>query len=514
MSTSTDAAPAPAQEVAAPETVAAAAAAPETAPAAAAAAPATTPTAPAAAAAAATPPTTTTKRSFDAAMAGCRSLPMDQTVVLALIQRVKAPTTGNPKSPYLVFATYMGKKSLLVPFQQRKARDGSSEPKVAHLDDEGKEVRGGVLEPGQTVIMNAFCPNMNKAEEGHIVEFAMSSGVYADPNRGGEERITYKAHSMKIGNGSDCLTDKVYRNLVVGSELAEVPTRFNILPENFPDGTLLEHMTRRFVLPLQVNDQFPEVEIQLQQDRERMCCRKDDTVFVGFNTEDEGKASNYLCVGYNRGEGRKPVLFKLSYQPRLWLAFGVEDLELWKQVASRLVFNCRGGYVYGYSRLDRVLSLAANANQSQDEMQDEGDDEKDILISCGFASRLRIDLRATVRACGIKLPAEWVANTYGPASDYSYSEVHMQHTLNLGWRARVLTNRPTELNLTELSDDQLPGFFKAIAGKPNVEFVGVFDDSSDAPYEAGEENIEKYLAENPTARPAVVYAFVGKDPKW
>lgn len=416
------------------------------------------------------------KRNYNDILGECKSVGADQTLVRAVVIRVKPPKNpSNTKSPWGVMAKYIGDESVLVTFQKpnkkQKGDDGyvANPEQVVHTDEDGNDILGGTIKPGENFYVNCFANNISIVKEGFMVGFALNSNFYTDPKTE-QSRITYKASKVIIDSSSNTLTKKVYDSVIANTSLAEVPTRYNINPDDFPLGTEKKYMVRQFILPL-FSITGLDVEIVLQNNVDRLYCKKEEEYAVGYNTDDGGKTTNHLGVVYKRGDGMKEIMFKFAYNYDFWTQIGVLDVDIWKKIGHQLVNGFKNTYVYGGSDLARILGMTLNIHDFEPEEED--DDPNDILVSTGFISQIGCDMAATARNIGIKLSLDYMITNYGNESDYSYTKEMVGHPLNGGWKMKLESASTQVINFTELNDDQLPKFWKQIKDKDNIEFWGV-----------------------------------------
>jgi hypothetical protein len=289
------------------------------------------------------------------------------------------------------------------------------------------------------------------------------------------------------------LTRSVFDNEIVGSELANIPSIYNLKREDFPDYTEDKYIARSFIQPLSNDTElYQDVELLIDiDDTERfVCTRRDDGMqFPGLSIDvGEGKSANALNVMYTSKEDDKKTLMKYAYNPDLFLACGIYDNERWKQCAARILFMAKDCFVYGYTTIEKLEAIGANSDA---EMAD-----TDQIFSTGFVTKMAVDMAKTAKAAGVEVSHDYVANHFGPDSDYSNSTEHSgTHILNSGWKVKAKKNSSYCFNLTDMQEEQIASLLKETKDRETVKFYGIF--ASDDVYEAAtDEEKEAALAAN------------------
>jgi hypothetical protein len=494
----------------------------------------------AATATAATVPTTNHKylehlqRNCDTVSSGC-------TIINAFIEKINAPEDMKKiNSPFgIQFKALINKPVLVraqaktkgqVPVTGKRKADGSM---VNDNNEQGEEFLGGTIQPGEVVYANSFDRvNCLKLVDASIVKLVCSSSMYSSGN--GSERVSYKIVRIIFDNNTDSLTKTMFDRSIRGTDLTVVPTKYNLLPKNFPGVTNEKYMSRRFVLPLHPDvTLFNNVEIVLDKhDRARFVCEKDGKEYVGFNITNGDKTSNALAVVYEPKSG-PPILMKFAHDPSAWVAFGINDVALWKQVAYRIVSNVREAFVYGYSSLESIKNMQGNMDDYGGEYDDNGvaivpsvEDlpEGQIINSTGYVTRIGVNLIETVKACGVVIDKSYVQQLF---EDGSYNREYEpygaapgtsnKHPLNNNYRIQIKRGDRAIFNLSELNYEDVDKFFTACKDV-DIKFFGIFDDGENRPYEneargtgATVSTIE-FINEH-SIKPVVVFGIIGDGKK-
>lgn len=455
-------------------------------------------------------------------MTGAESLSPDQTIITAIIDRVKTKMTSKNKSFYTIQAVHLSNDKTFIKAKNAKRDDGDS-PAVKRVktEDGGEEetapapFKGFVLEPFQRIMGNCFDASGKDLATGMVVKLVVSADMYDGREQTRIARIILDKDSNRL------LTNEFYRDVVSKSPLAEIPSVENMDPSTFPEGTDEKYMKRMFVLPLAKDPTetvFSNVEIQLDdRDQGRLFCKdmEDPKItYVGLNMDNGDKTSNSMAVVYTHAKGPddvavKKTLMRYAYKHDVWSCFGITSVNLWGACCPRLIFYGVDWYAFGSTGYDRLTSLRANIDGDTDP-----DDEGVIWnYSTGFINNMNIDMGKTVAAAGIPLSTEFVQNMFTDEYENPSGTHTGQHPMNENYRRRLTLGRGSVcVNLTELDKidiDIVVGIANKFAeDKKPVRFYGVFDMKSDAPYEIAAESDEAREAElvKNGYKPAVVFA--------
>lgn len=445
----------------------------------------------------------------------CNSIGSGNTLVPVLINKVKPPKDrGNPRSPYMLICTAMVTKPTMVRFG---VKDDNKKQKTESVDEEREDL-GVVVEAGTTLIVNCFDRNgSSKLGEADFVDLSVSASNYTDPKTN-ITRVTYKADRVMFKKQTSALNKHVYERGIIDSAMSEVPTRFNLMESDFPDESNPKHMTRNFILPLS-NDQkkFEEVVVVLEDDQNNMVCKKDDKEYVGFCTSDGDKSSNSIGIVFKpfateEDQDPDPIMLKLMYVPSLWISFGIDDVDLWKPVAKRIMSNLRNAYVYGYSSVEQINSLKSNKQRALYDENGENaeEDPSGIIDTAGFAIRFSVDMIETIKNCGLELESDFVEQFFESRQylrDYQpYGcdpEKPPKHPLNNGFKNKLEAGTGAIYNISEIHSDDIDKFFKSAKNCKKIKYFGVFSD--DAPYEAND--VTDFINEN-NIKPELVFGIV------
>ena len=399
-------------------------------------------------------------------------------------------------------------------------------------EDENIVKQGGaygvIIKPYSVIMANSFdrteCANIGPAS---IVKLALTADLYND-------RVSFKASSVtNDGSGINRITfNKYFKD----SELSVIPTKDNIDPESFPEGTDPKYYTRSFVLPLSDDSKkFKDVEIVIDpEDASRFSGKKkdDDTVYPCVNTEiSADKNQNSMSVVYT-DHNDKRFFFKYAYFPEVWQCFGITDVDKWTKAAGRLMFSAVDWFCYGSSNLDNIRSMRANAEDDGcDGMETSGyldfgesfdDDvvdtsqksemqtaeEDGMTATTGFVSTMAVNLAGTAKRAGKELSWAWVVKNYGRDGDYSFMQDLPSSGINSGWRVPLSRGGKLVVNVTELMDGLRDKFFKEAEGKKNLKFYGIFNVGDDTPYEHSDPATFEAFLDEKKMLPAVVYGVI------
>ena len=463
----------------------------------------------------------------------CDSIGSGNTMIPVLIQLLKPPKDRTDKrSPYTIICTAMVLKSTLVRFYVKK--DDTKKPK-AEGGDTNTESIGGTINPGDTMVVNCFDRmGCMKLTEGNFVKISCNASNYTDPHTN-ETRVTFKSDRILFDKNTNALTKVVYDRYIMDTDVAEVPTRYNIKASSFKEGTPQDYMRRKFLLPLSSDQKkFNNVEIIIERNRERMYCRKDDINYVGFNSESGDKVSNSIGVVYEplpteAIPNPKPIMMKLKFNPVVWEGFGIDDLNFWKPVASRIISNLRDAYIFGYSSLGSIENMKGNLDRNMEEgygddgeytsmeaMSGGGDEESDVIDTTGFIIKFAVNMTDTVKVCGLKLDASYIEQLYDP-EERKYSRPYQpfgyegdntkKHPMNAGHRLKMKAGTPAIFNVSEIHSEDIEKFFKTAREMTTLKYYGVFADDENRPYEFDGVNVTEFINTN-NIKPVIVFAIV------
>jgi len=412
----------------------------------------------------------------------CESAKPGQYFVPVVILKVTPPKEpGNTKSPSKLMCFSLLNEPLEIKYRQvippdEKEEDieGDFAPSVKRQKTDDNDVNT-TIGPNQVFYcFNFDRQSLPRLQEGTYVRLAIS----ADKFKGGD---SFKCDKLSIDdNQCDVLSKQVYDKFIANSTMGMVPTL-----DTFAD----EQTSRTFVLPISSNNGvFPQTTVVFDEsDPDNFEVETDEGPVVGITTPMNGKKATCIGVAYTlNNEGQTQAFLKLAYTKKLWEALGVVHLPIWKKVAPRLVYNTEEAFVYGYSMREKVQSMVT-------------DDESAIVPTTGFATRMRLNLAKSVEKAGVPLSHAFVLANFGPESNHSFDDTeYLMHPINAGWKAKVKAGiKGTVINLTEVSDDHLVGFFKLVDETTNIRFYGVWPMDEAAPYEftpTEEMTLEQMLA--------------------
>lgn len=411
------------------------------------------------------------RTSYKAQLSNSESLGLNQTIVPALVRGNIEKKTAKGSPFYRIQCIAMVKDNLFVKVNKDKDGKVPTMKRVKYNDDDtqtevDEEVKGTTITPNQSFLATCFDRVAGAIETGAFVKLAVTCDIY-------DGRYTFKCDKVIMDRNSDALSVNVYNKFVQGTELAVVPRQSNINPADFPDVSDPKYIARNFILPVS-NDttSFQDVQIELDDtDRARFYCKKRDETdhFIGVNHDIGGdKTANMLNVVYtpNNTDERK-VMMKLAYMPEIWSVFGVQNLDAWADSAARLIFHAKEWFAYGYSQLDKIEAIRGNQEQDDD------CDTEPLDYSTGFCVKFGINMSDTARAAGIPVSYNYIAQNYGPDSDYSNDVECTNHHLNAAWKVKVKQNKQFCINLTDLSDTQMASFVKEAASRDGIEYYAI-----------------------------------------
>jgi hypothetical protein len=420
-----------------------------------------------------------------------------------------------------------------VPFEPpsaKRAKVEDSEEDDEDVDGEEEDVtsefvkedgRWGVtVNPGTMMWVTTFDRAGGKVVDRSSVA---KLSLIADSYKG---RVGFKAGEV-IFEAPPGVTRALFTKYFVDSSMVVVPTKDNIDPADFPEGTKSEHISRAFVLPLSSDtDLFTDVEVIVDpEDPKRFVGKKKDVQkeFPSVNTDTGGDSpQNAFSVVYKEKNGTK-YFFKYAYFPEVWSCFGIAEVDKWALCAGRLMFSAVSWFAQGSSKLDNILSMRANADA--DDGMDFGGDDADpymasygeepcaadssmteaaaggMVATTGFIASMSVDLVATVKKAGIALPLKWVGEYSSGMYKYQIKKTDspddaVKNTLNDDWRISLERRAKVVYNFTEMVDVDRANFLRELEGRTDVCFYGIFAVGDDRPYEYVGDDFGGYMSTN------------------
>lgn len=455
----------------------------------------------------------------------CISIGQGRSLIPVFIERVQPPKDkSNMKSPYLLFCRALVKKPTLVRFEVKKDDDNKKQ-KTEQSQDEVPE--GVTIDVNQEMMVSCFDKvSCSKLSEADVVEIACNASMYM---KNDQIRYGFKSDRVTFRKEICSLQKSVYEKTISSTTIAQIPTPLNMRPSDFPGVEDEKYMIRKFVAPLS-NDQtvFESVIPVVENDERNMVCivKENDVAkeYVGFSMTDGSSSNNSIGIVYNQQPtldepNPKPIMLKLSYKPSFWTYLGIDDPALWKPVAKRIFSNLREAYFFAYSSVANINSLNGNSNVFYDEdgnIENDGGEkeETEIIATTAFGTRLKVNMFETVKACGLKIDADYVEQImedrkydreYNPYGSDETSRP--KHPLNDGFRTKLENGVKSVFNVSEIPSDFIPNFFKsakAVKGG-SLTYYGVFE--KDEPYEQDDENITEYITEHNIV-PNIVFAIL------
>lgn len=446
---------------------------------------------------------------YQAQINNAQSIRPDETLVNVLLKNVKSDVTKNGNNPgttyYKLLVVKLGNEPVFIKMKtkKKKQKTGDNDTEVQEeVEEEVEEVnkpKGTTIDSNEEFMVTTYDANASTLSSGMMVQLAMTTDFYKD-------RFTFQAGSVIVDNNLNILCDKEYKDNIIGTKIAEIPTINNMSRDDFNYEMDEKYMNRVFILPLSVdNPLFPNVEIQIADDEKgRFFTKKKDKPtqqFIGVNTIIGDKTVNMFRVVYTSPDDESHrTMMTLAYMPEVWDCFGCMNVEKWDKVAKLFIFNAVEWYVYGYSNLVKLESLIANKKNN-------GTDS-DFDQSTGFVTRMNVNLTDTVKKIGIPLSLSFIEDHFGSDSDYQNDVEYETHPLNSGWKVNVRRDKPYTINFTDLSKDQTESFIKEVV-KINsaVQFYGIFSDQK--AYEFATKSQEDYEAQirNVGLVPDMVFAI-------
>lgn len=474
------------------------------------------------------------KRSaYKAQLDNAESIGAGQTIVPALIRSIKEGVSSKGKKYYRISAICLAKNDTFIKMRPPKKEDNkkqktnevaeptatveAADTSVETADTTGELPKGTTIKPGEQFMSTSYDRAASELEQGNVVKLAITTDWYID-------HFTYQTSKVIIDEKyTDVLTRKVYDTCIVGTSLAEIPTKDNFSPDDYPDDTEEKYVTRSFVVPLSMGvgtEHFTNVEIQLDpKDKARFMTRiKDDpTQYIGINSDVGGDSPvNMLTAVFtlNNDENTK-IVFSLAYKPEAWKCFGIMNISDWQAVGGRFIFYAVDWLAYGYSQHSKIMAIKANIEGAEDMFEDESDEEREnFQYSTGFVAKMAVNMKETVKACGIPLSFDYINKYYGPESGYENDHEYSNHPFNsCGWKTALKRNKPFFVTFTDWSADQIGTFIKEYMKvepeKNNIKFYGVYSVDSDVPYEIqaeSNEERERQLVEQ-GFKPTMIFAI-------
>lgn len=304
------------------------------------------------------------------------------------------------------------------------------------------------------------------------------------------------------------VTDKLYTSQIAGTPLAEVPSLENMSDKDWSEDVNPEYRMRPFYLPLSggAHGPFADVEIVVGSGDEgenvadRLCCfegmGRDEICTVGVNTVVGGEKRNQMPVLFKTKDD-KTTFMTLAYKPQVWACFGVQNLDHWTEVGTRLLYNAQGWYAVGKTNIDRVRALACNADG----------EENDVITTTGWVSSMNVDMRATAERVGVEVPYDYLVEQFGPDSGYkNHVVMDSEHVLNTkDWKIAVATRKSFVLNLTDMAEEYMSSYLKLAQNVETVKHYAVF--KNDEVYEfAGTHEERLAFIREKGYTPTVVFA--------
>lgn len=473
------------------------------------------------------------KRTYTAQLEGSEAIGAGNTLVPALIRNITMGTTKKNTPYWRVSVFCMSKEPVFI---QRRAKkkdgdendkkkqkteggdDGSGEGAMEVVDGMEDIPKGTTIKPGEQFMCTTYDRAIANLDQGHLVKLALTTDWYID-------HFTFQASRVLVDDKHvNALTRKVYEKCVTGTALAEIPTKYNFSPDDFPPGTDEKYISRTFILPLSMGlgtDLYNNVEIQIDpRDKTRFHClmKQDPNQYIGVNHDiGADTPANMLKVVYTlNNEFNTKVMMTLAYKPDVWKCFGMQSIDEWKNVGGRMLFYAVDWLVYGYSQHSKIMAIKDNMEGSDDIFDDDDGTEEEkeqFLYSTAFVAKMNVNMPDTIRACGIPLSFDYIEKHYGGESGYESEKEYPNHPFNVNWRLPMRRGKSFIITLTDMSTEQLISFFKeykAIDPKKNtIEFYGIFSVDSDEPYEiqtkTPEEREEQLIAKG--FKPVMVYAI-------
>jgi hypothetical protein len=428
-------------------------------------------------------------------LSNAESIGKNYTLVPMLFERAtekKVTTkTGTNFQYWIVNGVTMNKEDVFV-----KRIKGKDEPEPA----EGEELPhpGTTLEADKDIVFTCTDKRIATASKGSIIKVAVGAAWYDK-----EDRYTFKSNKVIVDMSGDHIDLLTYKNLVQGTKLAEIPTKDNINPDDFPEGTDEKYIARSFLLPLS-NDTtaFASVDIDLDEKNSNLffCSDKEGHgKYVGLNIGfGSDRVKNGMNVVYTRNDDvQSKCLMTYNFFPEVWEVFGVRSTVGWTKGGARMIYHAKGWLAYGSSQLKRILNLGGNKEdenqgyggfgEAEDIDPDVENGDSSFDYSQGFIGKMHLDLRSTIMASAIPLTPEYIGETFN-TEDYQPEEEFTDHPLNNGWMMKVKRNDDFILNITDMSKTMIESYFKEVESVTpnNIKYYGVFNVNSDAPYEKPE----------------------------
>lgn len=467
----------------------------------------------------------------------CTSIGKGKTLIPVFVERVKMPNKSNPKSPYLLFCRAMVKKPTLVKFEIKKDDKGNiikrvkTEEEIRQYGDEEDE-EGVMVDVDQELMVSCFDKvSCSKLSDADVVDVSCTASIYIKKLEDGtvDRRISYKSDKVTFKKEFSSLQKSVYEKSIVGTKIAEIPTPLNLQESDFPEGVDEKYMSRRFVAPLSSDQTSFKSVIPVFDDNENsMVSYVKDTVnnvvipYVGMSMVEGSSSVNSIGVVFQNHPTEEdpdptPIMLKLSFTPAFWTCFGIDDVDLWKPVAKRIVSNMKEAYFFAYTNISGLKSLKSNVEYYDEdgnvEEMDDDETKPKFVNTTAFGTKLRVDLFATIKACGIPIGHDYVeqimedrryTREYQPFGSDEHSRP--KHPLNSGFRTKLDGGVKSIFNVSEISSEDIDKFFKSAKPKYNqLTYYGVF--ASDEPYEQDMEDITEFVSEN-NITPNIIFAIL------
>lgn len=333
--------------------------------------------------------------------------------------------------------------------------------------------RGSVIEPNTELFANCFqLDAVEKVKEGNIQHLKFSTKTW----NGG---ITYQLEGV-VENVPCKVSKETYDKYFKGTLSGTLPTVHNMNESQFRPGSDRKYMTRTFVVPLSNDtDVFDtvHVDLPLHSSSDPMAFtsqmnKSDTTPYPGMSEDKGDRRSSCFRVGFSlKDEQNTKIMAKFyAYSPS-WRCFGITNVNIWKDVAPRLIIHARDWYMCGFTGLESLEKIGGN----RDQMMNLGATYEE-QYSGGFITQMGVDMAKTVSMVGLPVTLDYVKNKYFVDHYKDVPEEPIDdHPLNKGSRLVVRSNGPFCLNLNELDDSALAKAFAGIEEKsPNTKFYAIF----------------------------------------
>ena len=358
------------------------------------------------------------------------------------------------------------------PEAKRARLDGS-----VHGGDAAKVQRRVTLVPGFS-FSGAFWDKQSISRLGpnDIIQISANCEMYMD-------RPSYKC-TVVSRTVDSALTQDAYNKHLAGTALADIPTldRFDELED-------AERQSLGFVVPLFMDassPSFKSVDFACDVTKpERLVAAVGPNSphapgsVIGFNMEVQQKMYNRIVLCYTRLTGGPVIHFTLRYKvydngSTIWDAYGVLNLESWKRIGYRLLYNSDKAYVAGFSTKSGVQDVC---NTGDDE--DVSGDDTPIERSDGFITEFKVNMASTAALAGLPLTRKWVSDNLGMMSNHRFVvDETVAHPINKNFRMKATNGtKGSAVNLSEMAKDQVAAFLQVTEDSGTAEkceFYGVY----------------------------------------